>query len=1096
MGAANSPYPGLRPFERDEADIFFGRETHVDAMVDRLAQRHLLAVTGASGSGKSSLVKAGLLDALEIGLLAEAGPVWSIAQLRPGDHPMSKLADSLVLALGGDRYENDVVLRRAALERGPLALVEELSERPLPDRANLLIVADQFEELFRYRDRGLAGREEAEAFVAFLLASAGQRAVPVYAVLTMRSDFFGECAQFEGLAEAVSDAQYLCPRLARGQIAAAIEGPAAVFSGKVEPLLVSRIVNDMGTDPDQLPLMQHALMRLWDEAKARNPAAPMLRLDDYLAADGIKGSLSHHADEILAEITRDQPERTETARRLFCLVTEGEVRRLARVDEVMKVSGAPLAEIASVSDAFRAPGRSLLMPPPDHPLDPETVLDISHESLIRQWQTLKDWVRAEASSAEQYRATERQARRWADGTADLWDRIDLDVALAWRERERPSLPWAARYGGDFALAMRFLDESRNAERRRRLRGRLAIAGAFVVVLSFAGLAVWEWARAEYAVLRATATADDLVFYFAGEFGDVGMPGAMIKEILKRARELQDGLFSENAVPSWGRFSRAAALQRTAELLLERLGDTKGALRTATEARGIWKALLASSPDDTDWQHDLSVTHRTIGSVLYAQSHLDEALAAYNESLDIAKRLAKKNHGIMSSRRDLWQHDLSLSNLGIGDVLMHQGHLDKALVAYNDALAIDEELAQKDPGNAGWQQGLATIDQRIGVVLEAQGHLNDALVPYHRCLAIMTTLAQNYPANSRFQRNLKASQDYIGAVLKAQGHLGDALAAYRDGLAISKRLSQMDFDNVLWQGDLSYSDEVIGGVLLAQGHLDEAVAAYREALVIAKALVQKDPGNAEWQSRLSQDDVNIGYALKAEAHLDEALAAYGDSLAIANALVQKDPSNTEWQRDLAASNEGIGDALKAQGNLEEAVAAYRAGLAIRMALAQRDSGNTKWERDLAASRRRIGGVLVAQSHLDDASTAFRDALAVAKALALKDPSNTEWQRDLAEGNEGIGDVLKAQGHLDEALAAYRESLAVRMTLAEKDPGNLRWQTDLAISLQKVASAGGEPEVNLAEAIAILKRVEATGTLWPEKKELIADFEAALAKVKPQ
>jgi len=267
LARALLPYPGLRPFERHEADIFFGRETQVDAMVDRLGRAHLLAVTGSSGSGKSSLVRAGLLEALETGLLATAGPVWRFATLRPGSHPMTELAAALLDALGAARTADDVALRRAGLERGPLSLIEELRERPQPDRGNLLILVDQFEELFRYQ--GLAGREEAEAFVALLLASANERHVPIYIVLTMRSDFLGRCAEFDGLAEAVTDAQYLCPRLSREQIRSAIEGPAKVFGGMVEPRLVSRIVDDMGTDPDQLPLMQHALMRLWELARAR-----------------------------------------------------------------------------------------------------------------------------------------------------------------------------------------------------------------------------------------------------------------------------------------------------------------------------------------------------------------------------------------------------------------------------------------------------------------------------------------------------------------------------------------------------------------------------------------------------------------------------------------------------------------------------------------------------------------------------------------------------------------------------------------------------------------------------------------------------------
>ena len=150
---------------------------------------------------------------------------------------------------------------------------------------------------------------------------------------------------------------------------------------------------------------------------------------------------------------------------MFCLLTEGEgenaVRRLAEVAQAIEVTAIPLDEIAAVADPFRAPGRSLLMPPLERPLARDTVLDISHESLIRQWQTLRDWVRAEAASAEHYRDIERRARRWSAGTAGFLDGIDLDMSLAWREREHPVAPWAARYGGDFTLAMRFLDESRS-----------------------------------------------------------------------------------------------------------------------------------------------------------------------------------------------------------------------------------------------------------------------------------------------------------------------------------------------------------------------------------------------------------------------------------------------------------------------------------------------------------------------------------------------------------------------------------------------------------------------------------------------------------
>ena len=256
---SSSPYPGLRPFRDDESDIFFGRERQTDQLLARLAHNRFLAVIGPSGCGKSSLVKAGMLPALRAGFMAEVGSRWRICELRPGDRPLGQLARALASPdiLGADRdSEESAAFLEATLRRGPLGLIEIVKGAEALRDATLLVLVDQFEEIFRYRERIAA--DEADAFVALLLASAGQHEVPIYVVITMRSDYLGECAVFQGLPEAVSDSQYLTPRLTREELELAIAGPARVFGGQVDPKLLNRLINDFGTDPDQLPLLQHA----------------------------------------------------------------------------------------------------------------------------------------------------------------------------------------------------------------------------------------------------------------------------------------------------------------------------------------------------------------------------------------------------------------------------------------------------------------------------------------------------------------------------------------------------------------------------------------------------------------------------------------------------------------------------------------------------------------------------------------------------------------------------------------------------------------------------------------------------------------------
>ncbi|RKZ56816.1 MAG: hypothetical protein DRR08_20685 [Candidatus Parabeggiatoa sp. nov. 2] len=479
------PYPGLRPFKREETDIFFGRDELSIQLIEQIGNTHFLAVVGLSGCGKSSLVRTGLLADLERGLLPSAGIRWRIAELRPGNHPFTRLAEALLVdealkeeytAHFADDTDDAQNMLAAELRRGPLSLHEILQQSPLPEKTNLLLVVDQFEELFRHYQQG---EEDKQAAFVDLLLKSSQHA-SVYVVITMRSDFIGDCALFSDLPEAINKGLFLVPRLTRDQLQEAIEGPAKVFDGQVEPELTNRLLNEMGNDSaEQLPVLQHALMRMWRIAKTENAQQPILTETHYEKIGGLAKALSKHVDKAFDELEQlvVPAEAKKVAEILFRRLCERDLARRdtrspVRLDEVAELAGLPSwQQIVPVVEEFRKTGRHFLTPPQGIKLKPDSIIDISHESLIKHWKRLKDWAKEEAKFAELYRFLETTALF----QAELWKGLVLANALDWREREQPTALWAKRYGKEdgkyFELAMRFLKDSDSAQKEQEEKQR-------------------------------------------------------------------------------------------------------------------------------------------------------------------------------------------------------------------------------------------------------------------------------------------------------------------------------------------------------------------------------------------------------------------------------------------------------------------------------------------------------------------------------------------------------------------------------------------------------------------------------------------------
>ncbi|HEX7182843.1 MAG TPA: PAS domain-containing protein [Thermoanaerobaculia bacterium] len=467
-----NPFRGLRPFSPREAHLFFGRDGRTEEMIRKLTHRRFLAVVGASGSGKSSLVGAGLVPAL-LGQAGDtrSGGAWRVASMRPGGGPLRNLAEALnaLDVLGVDDAEHDIRagFLENTLRRSSRGLIQAVRQSEW--RGRLLVVVDQFEELFRYRAARADRGDQAPAFVALLLEAAAQRELPIHVCITMRSDFFGDCSQFHGLPEAINDGQYLVPRMTRSERKAAIAGPMQVVGAEIAPRLVQRLLNDVGdATADQLPILQHALMRTFDFWQRQRPDDPAMDLEHYEAIGTVEKALNQHAEQVLGELDDLQQRLAEFVfRRLTMRVDNRDVRYPTRLEALAEVTGSSLEEAAAVVEAFRASHCAFLMPPEDVELTPESGIDISHESLMRIWRRLGEWVDREVRSAQIYRRLRENAELHALGEADFYSGPSLESAVAWYEGGEANAAWAERYGGGFDKAVAFLQASiaKQAERK-------------------------------------------------------------------------------------------------------------------------------------------------------------------------------------------------------------------------------------------------------------------------------------------------------------------------------------------------------------------------------------------------------------------------------------------------------------------------------------------------------------------------------------------------------------------------------------------------------------------------------------------------------
>ncbi len=742
------------------------------------------------------------------------GPKWVYLDMRPGASPLARLAKALA-RLSPDDGADESARRRDQIEyrlrQSGFSLKGALEEAGGLSGRSLILVVDQFEELFRF---GLAGlgyrrggveearrRDEATQFVQILLDADRRRIENVRVLITMRSDFIGDCGYFHGLSEAVSATQYLVPNLTRSHLEEAIRKPIEKAGGTIEPELVERLLNDCGDELDQLPVLQHCLMRLWDRAgdeTAAGGARHLTRLT-YNAIGRMTDALSRHADEILAQCAAQELAVEQAFRALSELDREGRaIRRALRFDTLLAETGVSEPDLRAVLDRFRAHNCSFLLPSlsVSPTLGPDERIDIGHEALLRRWKTIAGktepvdpktgrpppgWLTEEQIDGQRYHTLVSLLDGATGGERATLD--DPERTKDWWERLPRTPTWADRYGGKFDEVKRLIDDSIEAKRRsleaeRRSRRNWWLA-AIVAVVGVVGAGVWSVRQQRLAQedidKNSMKSAKTLLENVLGAYNDENLDFAGARGLAAISGQFLDNVRASSKT-SAADLLWAEALNVEADLEAKLNKDAE-ALALALKAKGAALSLTRTNPDAQEPQQALYDASIRVGNALsgLGTAHYQDALQEYTGAIGVARTIASLGGD------DRGDDDVIDAHMKIGDIYRDKDNqFSEARKEYQVGLATCLAALTKHPDSFNLLRDKGKAFFRIAELLrteKTEGTLDEARAFYRQASevqdALITRNAKEALASPKtldltLKSNLAATDTHWGMLEKEAG----------------------------------------------------------------------------------------------------------------------------------------------------------------------------------------------------------------------------------------------------------------------------------------------------------------------------------------
>lgn len=1004
--AKGAPYRGLEVFDVEHEEIFFGRDQEISDVLVALERQALkgkafVLLVGASGSGKSSLARAGIIPALQH---FETDPVfYRYGIMRPGQYlpdlflglaqvfssetalPESITSEQSTKDLADSLRNNPEIAYKLALK----PILQKLDETTKGE-TRLLLLIDQMEELFTGKT---VSSDDVSRFINALDSLSATGRIRILA--TMRSDFYASLLDYPKLVKLKEgDGQYDLLPPKQSHIQRLITEPAWLAgiqfeeNQKTGERLSQSILNDALQHPDALPLLQYTLRELYENRTQDG----ILTFNMYESLGGVEGAIGKRAEETYRDLAKDVRQLVPRLfRSLITINKEQEYTSKSVVlDTYLNLSADKNKKMKTAVEAF-IQSRLLISHKNE---DSQVVIRLSHEALIRSWPRLNQWL-VDARELIQIRSrVDQSLTHWLEKARS--DDLLLYEGMALEEAKALQKKWPEELTDNQLEYITCSDKYHRRKRLKKLRFFQMISLLFLVLTVTSLTSLYKAYQSAVREQTARNDAEDLVKFMLFDLHEK-LETVGRTDILLSTTQGVEAYFNNHppAVDDPKAIHRYCIMRFQMGGVLLEMGKRDAALQYYAESQDLIRESLKANPENTVLNNILAISLDNLGDVYRLAGEWEKALQYYRDSLELRRKFVEMNPENLE-----WLHDLSASMQFVGDTLFEVGDRENALLHYHEGLSLREKLLETDPENCVWMGDVAVSLNSVGDALVKEKKYQEALDFYRRSLGLMKKLSGIDPSNPHWQYELSIGLDNIGDMLSAIGKQQEALQNYLESRKIRQNLVTTDAENTMWQNSLAASYQFIGNAYRKAGQMEEALHYYKQCMGLNRTFIASDPENTKHLTGFTIALSSIGQVLLFKEKKEEALAVFNESLDIIRRLVANDPANGFWLRELSVALNNVGDVYLAEKKQEDALLYYREGLGVIQELMTRDRNNSAWKTDLAISFSKIGDGYWLSKDVRSALKNYTEAITILKDLALNEMLSTVEKDQIGEIEEKI------------------------------------------------------------------------------------------------